>query len=128
MSKVLVCEDEDHIRRLIQVVLEKSGHEVYVAADGLKGLEMLEEGIEPDLIMLDIMMPGMDGLQVLQRLKADPETRAIPVVLLTALAQENVVVQGIKLGAKDYVRKPFHPKDLMTRLSKYLDGPNTSSD
>jgi len=73
-----------------------------------------------DLILLDIMMPGIDGLQVLRKLKANSGQKSIPVVLLTALAQENVVIQGIKLGAADYIRKPFHPTELVKRLSKHL--------
>lgn len=120
MSMVLVVEDENHIRRLIQVVLEKSGHEVILAESGEIALEKLKNGLQPKLILLDILMPGIDGLQVLQKLKNSQKYKSIPVVLLTALAQENVVLQGIKLGAKDYIRKPFHPKELMARIEQLL--------
>lgn len=120
MSLILVVEDEVHIQRLIQLVLEKHGHKVEAVGSGEEALKRLSQGTPPDLVLLDILMPGMDGLSVLRTLKANQATRDLPVVMLTALAQENVVLQGIKLGARDYVRKPFHPTELVKRLSKHL--------
>jgi len=121
VSKVMVIEDETHIHRLIKLVLEKQGHEVVVAQSGEDGLEQLQNMEQiPHLILLDILMPGLDGLQVLSALKSAEKLKEIPVVMLTALAQENVVLQGIKLGAKDYIRKPFHPAELVDRVSKII--------
>ncbi|NRA43357.1 MAG: response regulator [Oligoflexales bacterium] len=120
MSEVLVVEDEEHIQRLVKIVLEKNGHNVSTADTGEEALEKLEGGLKLQLILLDIMMPGIDGLQVLRKVKSNQLTKDIPVVMLTALAQESVVLQGIKLGAKGYIRKPFHPKDLVERVTSFL--------
>jgi two-component system alkaline phosphatase synthesis response regulator PhoP len=120
MTKVLVVEDEVHIQRLIKLVLEKNGFEVDAVGTGEEALKYLNEKPAPNLILLDILMPGIDGLSVLRSIKGNASQKDIPVVMLTALAQESVVLQGIKLGAKDYIRKPFHPTELVKRLSKHL--------
>jgi len=120
MPRILVVEDEIHIQRLIKLVLEKQAYTVESVGTGEDALEYLLKHEKPDLILLDIMMPGIDGLQVLRKIKGNADHRDIPVVMLTALAQENVIIQGIKLGAKDYIRKPFHPTELVKRLSKHL--------
>jgi CheY-like chemotaxis protein len=122
MPRILVVEDEVHIQRLIKLVLEKHKLEVDTASSGEEALQRLKAGARPDMILLDILMPGIDGLSVLRTLKSTAEFKDIPVVMLTALAQENVVLQGIKLGAKDYIRKPFHPTELVKRLAKHLAG------
>ena len=123
MPRVLVVEDEVHILRLIKIILEKQQYQVETALSGEDALNYLQRGERPDLILLDILMPGIDGLSVLRTIKSTADLKDIPVVMLTALAQENVVVQGIKLGAKDYIRKPFHPSDLSKRLAKHLVTP-----
>jgi DNA-binding response OmpR family regulator len=121
MSRILVVEDEVHIQRLIKLVLEKNGMEVHACSNGEDALLYLQDGKnKPDLILLDILMPGIDGLQVLRTIKSNNQTKDIPVVMLTALAQENVVMQGIKMGAVDYIRKPFHPKELANRLGRHI--------
>lgn len=120
MATILVVEDETHIQRLIKLVLEKNGHVVETVGTGEEALKHLAEKPAPQLVLLDILMPGIDGLSVLRAMKANAATKDIPVVMLTALAQEQVVLQGIKLGAKDYIRKPFHPTELVKRLGKHL--------
>lgn len=120
MSKILVVEDEVHIQRLTRIVLEKGGHTVTCASSGEDALKALESGDVPDLILLDIMMAGIDGLQVLRTLKQNPRTAKVAVIMLTAIAQEAVVLKGIQLGAKDYIRKPFHPNDLLDRINRQL--------
>lgn len=123
MPKVLVVEDEIHIQRLIKLVLEKNGFTVDAVGTGEDALNFLNTADPlPDLVLLDILMPGIDGLSVLRAIKANNNHKGIPVVMLTALAQEQVVLQGIKLGAKDYIRKPFHPTELVKRLQKHLTG------
>jgi DNA-binding response OmpR family regulator len=117
---VLVIEDEVHLQRLMRFMLEAEGLKVVVKSSGDEGLDFLDNNPIPDLILLDILMPGKDGLTVLRQLKLKDQTKNIPVVLLTALAQENVVISGIKLGAKDYVRKPFEPKELVSRVVKLV--------
>lgn len=121
MPKVLVVEDEIHIQKLIKLILEKNKFEVIAVGSGEEALLALETADpKPDLVLLDIMMPGIDGLQVLRTIKANSSLKHIPVVMLTALAQESVVLQGIKLGAKDYIRKPFHPGELAKRIAKHI--------
>lgn len=120
MAKILVVEDEIHIQRLTRVVLEKNGHTVTCASSGEEALKALETGDVPDLVLLDIMMAGIDGLQVLRTLKQSPRTAKVSVIMLTAIAQEAVVLKGIQLGAKDYIRKPFHPTDLLDRINRQL--------
>lgn len=119
-TDVLIAEDEEHIQRLVKIVLKKKGCEVTTADDGEEALELLNEGLRPRLILLDIMMPHKDGLQVLKEVKANEETRDIPVVMLTSMTREDVVIQGIKLGAQGYIKKPFHPSDLIERVKPYL--------
>ena len=121
MSHILIVEDELHIQKLVKIILEKNSYQVSTASSGEEALEKLEvEKINPDLVLLDIMMPGIDGLQVLKKMKSNELTKNIMVVMLTALSQENVVIQGIKSGAKGYIRKPFHPKDLVERVKSFI--------
>ena len=121
MARIMVVEDEVHIQRLAKVVLERGGHQVTTVGSGEDALKALETSTElPGLMMLDIMMGGIDGLQVLRTMKNSPKLAKITVVMLTALAQEAVVLKGIQLGAKDYIRKPFHPTDLLERINKLL--------
>ena len=119
--KVLIIEDEVHIQKLLEMILSKSDFEVRLASNGEDGLKKVGSTPKPDIVLLDIMMPGIDGLQVLRAIRENSNTKDIPVIMLTALAQENVVLQGVKLGAKDYIRKPFHPQELVERIRKALD-------
>lgn len=118
--EIFVFEDEIANQRLINLVLQAGGYRSQLFANPLLGLQELRRGARPRLILLDIMMPEMDGLHVLKELKADPNLKNLPVVLLTALAQQKVVLQGIKMGAMDYIRKPFHPQQMLERLEKLL--------
>ena len=119
-KSILIVEDEIHLQKLIAFILERDGHKVAVANNGEEGLKSLQDNPSPDMVILDILMPGMDGLTVLRNMRADPKLKEVPVILLTALAQENVVLQGIRLGVKDYIRKPFQPKELAARVGKLL--------
>lgn len=119
-KRILIVEDEIHLQKLIAFILERDGHKVAVANNGEEGLKSLQDNPAPDMVILDILMPGMDGLTVLRNMRADPKLKEVPVILLTALAQENVVLQGIRLGVKDYIRKPFQPKELAARVGKLL--------
>jgi len=121
---VLLIEDEEHIRRVLQYNLNLDGFEVHLAKDGLSGLELAVEQV-PDLILLDWMMPGMDGLEVLSKLKQDKRTENIPVFMLTAKGMMADVGRALYEGADDYITKPFDPtqlgKTLRTKLRKYAD-------
>ena len=118
---ILVVEDEVHIRRVLEYNLKLDGFEVYMAEDGATGLQLAREK-NPDVILLDWLMPAMNGLQVLAELKADSATEHIPVFMLTAKGMLNDVTQALEAGADDYITKPFNPvhlgKTIMEKLEK----------
>lgn len=116
---VLVVEDEGDILDLITVNLTREGFHVLGAGTGEEGLA-LARGEAPDLLVLDLMLPGMDGLQVCRELRADPRTRALPVLILTARGEEADVVAGLETGADDYMTKPFSPQVLVARVRSVL--------
>lgn len=121
MARILIVDDEDHIRQLIKIVLARAGHAVLEACDGLQGLELaLAEG--PDLILLDVRMPNMDGVETLRNLKADPRTMSTPVIMVSAYAQQREGLEYVAMGATAYVTKPFNPKDLAARVEQTLAG------
>jgi two-component system alkaline phosphatase synthesis response regulator PhoP/two-component system response regulator VicR len=117
--KILVVDDQKHIVRLVQITLEKAGYEVIPAYDGVEALELVEKET-PDLIVLDVMMPRMDGFEVLQRLQADPRFQRIPVVMLTAKAQDADIWRGWASGVSSYLVKPFNPRELLTFVQRIL--------
>jgi two-component system alkaline phosphatase synthesis response regulator PhoP len=119
--KIMAVDDERHIVRLIQVNLERSGYQVITAFDGPDALRKVESD-KPDLIVLDVMMPKMDGFEVLKRLQANPETREIPVIMLTAKAQDADVFRGWASGVSAYLTKPFNPLELITFVKRILSG------
>jgi DNA-binding response OmpR family regulator len=116
---VLVAEDDEDILELVVFDLEDEGYEVLTARDGEAAVALALER-RPDLILLDVAMPGLDGYEVTRRLRADETTRSTPVVLLTARAQVRDVILGFEAGANDYVTKPFRPDELRTRLHAAL--------
>lgn len=116
---VLVADDDRDILSLVRAVLERSGHEVVCAGDGAEALACIAAR-RPDLAVLDITMPQVDGLEVLRRLRADPATSDLPVILLSAQAQEADVSRGFAAGASAYVKKPFSPRDLVARVGELL--------
>jgi two-component system, OmpR family, alkaline phosphatase synthesis response regulator PhoP len=121
--KILAVDDEKHIVRLVQVNLERQGYQVVTAFDGKEALQKVEEE-NPDLVVLDVMMPYMDGFEVLQSLRRNPETANIPVIMLTAKAQDADVFKGWQSGVDCYLTKPFNPMELITfvkRIFKALD-------
>ncbi len=115
--KILTCDDEKHIVRLIQVNLERQGYEVITAFNGAECLEKVKED-RPDLIVLDVMMPEMTGFEVLDILKKDPETENIPVIMLTARAQDSDVLRGWQSGVECYLTKPFNPMELIAFVKR----------
>ena len=119
--KILVCDDERHIVRLIQVNLEKQGWLVVTAYDGKEGLEKIKAE-KPDLCVLDVMMPYMDGFEVLKALRREPETESLPVIMLTAKAQDKDVFEGYHYGADMYLTKPFNPAELVSFVKRIVQG------
>lgn len=123
VGKVLVVDDEEAIVELIKFNLQKEGHQVITACDGGKALELAETQ-EPDVIILDVMLPGRDGFEVCRLLRARQGTAAIPIILLTAKGEEFDKVLGLELGADDYVTKPFSPRELTARVKARLRSRN----
>ena len=119
MATVLLAEDDADIRLLVTLRLKKAGHQIRAFGDGPSALAGAREH-PPDLAVLDIMMPGMSGLEVCRELRKDPATAKIPVILLTALAQEADVTAGFAAGADDYIVKPFSPRDFTMRVQAVL--------
>jgi DNA-binding response OmpR family regulator len=115
-GRVLVVDDDETVRDVVRRYLELAGHEVTVAGDGEKALTLVAEA-EPDLIVLDLMLPGIDGLEVCRRIR---QRSLVPVVMLTALGEEENRIAGLQLGADDYVTKPFSPRELTLRVSSVL--------
>lgn len=111
-KKILVADDEKNIAKLVKVNLERAGFEVVVASDGIEALKKVEEE-KPDLIVLDIMMPRMDGITVLKKLKEKEETKSIPIVMLTVKAEDEDIFRGWQEGADSYLTKPFNPAEVV---------------
>ena len=118
-ARVLVVEDEPDIRDLVVLHLEREGFQVRASRDGADALKQARAA-PPDLIVLDLMLPELDGLEVCRRLRRDPATVSIPVIMLTAKGDEADRVVGLELGADDYVTKPFSPKELVARVKAVL--------
>src|SRR5690606_14990483 len=115
----VVIEDETDILDVIEYNLAREGYRVRTFRDGAQGLEAVRRDA-PDLVLLDLMLPGLDGIEVCRRLKHDPVTRSTPVVMVSAKGEESDVVLGLGLGADDYLRKPFSPKELIARVAAVL--------
>ena len=125
MQKILIVEDERDIADLVGFNLERAGYQVLKAHDGITGAEMTIQQ-RPDLVILDLMLPGKDGYGVFKEIRRDSRSRDIPVIMLTARAQTEDRIQGLEAGADDYLTKPFSPKELMLRVQAVLkrsDGP-----
>jgi two-component system phosphate regulon response regulator PhoB/two-component system alkaline phosphatase synthesis response regulator PhoP len=119
MARILVIDDDDLLTELVSFTLGAHGHEVADAADGWTGLELAMR--QPfDLVVLDGILPGLDGLEVLRRLRGEPQTASLPVIMLSARKEERDVVGGLSLGAEDYLVKPFIPEELAIRIDKTL--------
>lgn len=119
MARILLAEDEAQIGDMVAFKLANAGHDVIRVADGEAALAAAARE-RPDAIILDVMMPGLDGFSVLGRLKADPSLSAIPVIMLTARGQERDVLSGLQGGAADYIVKPFSLKELLARVDVAL--------
>ncbi|HKQ62491.1 MAG TPA: response regulator [Candidatus Polarisedimenticolaceae bacterium] len=116
---VVVIEDESDILEVLRHWLAREGAEVLCSSDGAEGLQRVQSRL-PSLVLLDLMLPGLDGLEICRRLKSSPLTRAIPILMVSAKGEESDVVLGLELGADDYLTKPFSPKELVARVRAVL--------
>jgi two-component system alkaline phosphatase synthesis response regulator PhoP len=118
--KILVAEDSTTVRRLLRARLKADGYEVVEAEDGLQALELARTE-QPSLLVLDKVMPKLDGFEIVRRLKEDDQTRALPIVMLTDQANEREVLDGLELGVDEYMTKPFSLRELSLRVSQVLE-------
>jgi two-component system, OmpR family, alkaline phosphatase synthesis response regulator PhoP len=114
-TKILLIEDEEDISELLKLQAEIAGYKLVAVADGLNGYAAVEKEL-PDIIVLDIMLPGQSGLDVCRKVRANPNTNHIPIIIMSAKSEETDVVLGLELGADDYVTKPFSPRILFSRI------------
>ncbi len=119
-KRILICDDDPAILRVLQVNLEVEGYETLLAHHGEEALQ-IANAEKPDLIILDIMMPRLDGYETVERLKAADETKKIPVIFLSAKAQQSDIERGKAYGVEDYITKPFDPMDLIDTVERLLD-------
>ncbi|MEH6626505.1 MAG: response regulator [Motiliproteus sp.] len=124
-KKIVVVEDEPDILEVLSYNLKREGFEVTTSLDGAKGLDLIQQKM-PDLVLLDLMLPGMDGLDICRHLKSNSRTQHIPIIMVTAKGEESDVVLGLGIGADDYVAKPFSPKELVSRIKAVLRRAATS--
>ena len=122
---IVVVEDEQAIQDVIAYNLRREGYEVLLAGHGNEGLALIQSK-RPALVILDLMLPGIDGLSICQQLRADAKTRSIPLMILSAKEEESDIVIGLSLGADDYLAKPFSPREMLARVKALLRRANTS--
>ena len=115
-KKIVIVEDEPDILEVLTYNLKREGFDVSHALDGSKGLALIEQ-VEPDLVILDLMLPGLDGLEICRRIKGAEQLKQIPVIMVTAKGEETDIVIGLGIGADDYVAKPFSPRELVARVN-----------
>jgi two-component system alkaline phosphatase synthesis response regulator PhoP len=118
-EKIMIVDDEEDIQELVRYNLERNGHEVSCVSSGEEALDEIRV-FRPDLVILDLMLPGIDGFEVCKILKGDPKAEHVPIVMLTAKGEEADVVTGLELGAEDYIVKPFSPQVLLARVRAVL--------
>ena len=121
MAKILVVDDSPTEVHVLQTILEKNGHEVIVADSGEAGIEKAKETL-PDLVLMDVVMPGMNGFQATRSISKNPQTQHIPIIIVTTKDQETDRVWGMRQGAKDYITKPVDEAELMSKINAALGG------
>ncbi|HIC92609.1 MAG TPA: response regulator [Syntrophaceae bacterium] len=121
MAKILIVEDDKFLRELIVRKLKKEGYEIFEVVDGEEGLKKIKE-LKPDLVLLDLILPTIDGFEVLSKKKDDPEIKKIPVIILSNLGQKEDIEKGLRLGAVDYlVKASFTPQEIVQKIKNLLE-------
>lgn len=118
-KKIVIIEDEPDILEVLSYNLKREGYEVYQATDGTRGLALIRQQL-PDLVLLDLMLPGIDGVEVCSSIKKDPQTQSTLIIMVTAKGEESDIVLGLGVGADDYISKPFSPRELVARVKAVL--------
>mgnify|MGYP000076620823 CR=1 FL=1 len=118
-KKIVVVEDEPDILEVLCYNLKREGYQVFESLDGHEGLSLIEQKV-PDIVLLDLMLPGLDGLEICRKLKANSNTQHIPIIMVTAKGEESDIVLGLGVGADDYIPKPFSPRELIARVQAVL--------
>jgi len=126
-KRILVVDDERQIVKLVEVNLRKAGYDVVCAYDGVEALEKVQSE-KPDMLVLDVMMPRMNGFDVLKKLQANPDTERIPVIMLTAKAQDADIFAGWQSGVSSYLTKPFNPRELLTFVQRIFESMDQGAD
>jgi DNA-binding response OmpR family regulator len=124
--KILIADDELIMLKIIELRLKKDGHDVIVTSNGQEALEQIKLQ-DPDMIIADIMMPFTSGLEIVSVVKHDNNYRKVPIIILSSMGQENVVLEAFKLGADDYITKPFSPNELSMRVKRLVSAINSHS-
>ena len=119
-TTILVVEDDDNIAELLCFLLEREAEEIVRAADGMKAQEIIETSPPPNLVLLDVMLPYVDGFQLLEQIRRKEAWRDVPVLMLTSKSLEKDIVRALDAGANDYIVKPFQPAELLARVKRYL--------
>lgn len=120
--KIMIVEDDMFIRDIYKVRFEQEDFEVIMAENGIAAIEKLEQGLEPKIILLDIMMPGMDGVQVLQKIKNDDRWKNLPIIMLTNISEKEKVNEAMELGVKDYlIKSHFTPSEVVQKVNALLN-------
>jgi two-component system alkaline phosphatase synthesis response regulator PhoP len=120
-QSILIVEDDDHIAFLLKFMLEREQYDITIASDGLQARELIEgDGPPPALALLDVMLPHVDGFELVRLIRAQPGWRAVPILMLTAKTQEADIVRALDAGANDYIVKPFQPNALLARVRRLL--------
>lgn len=118
-NQIIIAEDDEFLGHLLKFKLEKSGYEVTWLTDGKQALEAIQQ-TPPVLVLLDVLMPGLTGFEVLENIKSNSELRQIPVIMLTGSDMESDILKGINMGASDYIIKPFRPAELVARVQRHI--------
>lgn len=118
---IFVAEDDEHISYLLKFLLERNGYIVEISDDGFKFLDLVKESLQPDLILLDMMLPYIDGYELIKQLRQEKGWYDVPIIALSSLTREEDIVRAFRLGANDYVTKPFQPQELIARINRLIE-------
>lgn len=118
---ILLAEDDEHISYLLEFLLGRNGYELRVAEDGFKFLDIIKDGLPPDLVILDLMLPYVDGFELILQMRNLPDWKDIPIIALSSLSQDEDIVRAFKNGVSDYMTKPFQPQELLARIDRFVN-------